>query len=112
MKGQAIVIKPGETIDQADRFAFEAEVDLKFLQSAVGGPIEAVPHWYKVDLEDGQPMRNCVVFCNEEGKLKGLAINQCATGMWWRDATEPVESDWLAGPIVILVGDAEFLEAL
>lgn len=53
MKGQAIVLKPGETMATAERFAFDKPADLEFLSKAVGGPIEVVPRFDHIQVLDG-----------------------------------------------------------
>jgi hypothetical protein len=78
---------------------------LEFWQKAVGGHIEMVPYWRKAHGEE------CVVFCNEEGKMNGLPVNTVATEMWKRASKNPVD-DYLVGDIVMVTGDAEFMAAL
>ena len=82
--------------------------DCERLQRAVEGYIELVPHFnnYK-----GNP---CVVFCNEEGKLNGLDVNLTATNAWHEVLTKAGIPciDVLVGPVAIITGDHELLEAL
>jgi len=74
------------------------------LQDAVGGGyIEAVPKF--------EEFRGvvCVVFCDEEGKLKGLPVNMKATTHWNQNVRT---DDFLVGPIAICYGDDEFFAAM
>jgi hypothetical protein len=79
--------------------------DYRELQSLVGGYIEAVPAWYAYK---GEP---CAVFCNEEGKLEGLATNVRATFAWYAAAGGDL-GDVLVGDVVIIQGDDELMRAL
>lgn len=82
---------------------------LDWLQSKVGGNIEAVPYWDTI--ADDKGTHKCVVFCNEEGKLNQLPFNDVATHFWHRYQSQPV-SDFLVGNIVIIWGDDELMESL
>lgn len=67
-----------------------ASHELERLQTLVVGRIQAAP-------ARGQFEHSISAFCNEEGKIKGLPVNPCATellgiGEW----------DVIAGPAVIL----------
>jgi len=78
------------------------------IQKGVEGWLECVPYFNRYKGE------RCVAFCNEEGKLKGLDANTLATGAWHYQlgkAGIPC-NDVLVGPVVIVTGDAELLEAL
>lgn len=110
MEGQAIILKPGETLETATRVHLDAPPDLAFLKEGVGGYIEAVPKFEALDL-DGDRKR-CVAFCNEEGKIHRLQPNFEAQRLWEASFGHLISSDFLVGPIVILTGDEEFLEAL
>jgi Domain of unknown function (DUF3846) len=88
--------------------------ELRELQMGVSSPvandggigfIEAIPNF---DMYDGQ---RCRAFCNEEGKLNCLPLNVAATSAWCQSVGSAV-GDVLVGPIVILIGDEEFMEAL
>ncbi len=77
---------------------------LEDMQSGVGGYIQLVPGFTKYKGDD------CVAFCNEEGKLKGLPINALATVEWRKCA--PRNWDILVGDIVVITGDRQFLDSL
>ena len=73
----------------------EYEPGLKFLQTAVGGYIEAV------DIAEGMTM-----YVNEEGKMSGLAENVVATYLAW-NAAAIAPHDWIAGDAIIAGFDFE-----
>ena len=79
---------------------------LEELQAAVGGLIEAIPHFteYKGN--------RCVALCNEEGKLRNMPYNLTATKLWLEAMKVTAIDDHLVGDIVILVGDDAFLANL
>src|SRR5215475_12119959 len=79
MKGTMIIMGPegGQTVR-----AISAKIDLEELQQAVDGYIELVPYFDEIE-HDGKRYA-CSVFCNEEGKLKGMPINVRATRLWER----------------------------
>lgn len=85
---------------------------LEFLQFAVNSGkrhslIEKIPLWDKYEGKD------CIAFCNEEGKIFDvpLPVNQQATNEWIRDlaAQNVPPFDVLLGDVIILVGDRKFL---
>jgi hypothetical protein len=92
--------------------SFDVEGDrpgLPVLQKSVGGYIEHIPDWDKFDGQD------CVAYCNEEGLLGDLPVNELATKLWreYLDSTGAAYSKELAtlrGDVIILTGDPEFLE--
>jgi hypothetical protein len=109
MKGRLIVIEDDSyTGDPLAIRAkeYSAAAPLKDLKEAVGGSIESVPYWTTMK---GKP---CWVICNEEGKLHGLPLNTAATMMWWSCAPQMRGVDMLHGPVAILTGDGEFMDAL
>lgn len=68
-----------------------------------GGMLEAIGHFSTFE---GAP---CHAFCDEEGKLKHLAYNNYATQLWYAQVGRI--DDVLVGPVIILSGDQEFLDA-
>ena len=68
------------------------EISLKVLQGKVGGWVQAV---------DLKP--NLTLWCNEEGKMNGLAVNYFATELWESvyGATDIIVGD------VVLTGGAD-----
>lgn len=71
----------------------EIDPTLDTLQAIVGGYIESV------SVRDGWHL-----YCNEEGKLDGLAVNPVATD--FLRAAYPGFADWICGDVVVL-GDNE-----
>lgn len=113
MRGTMVIIKPG---GQQDATEFTRAPTLEELQAAVGGGyIEMVPHFVLLpDTIRSNPTR-CVAYCNEDGKGLGLETNLLATAMWMASCAATIgrlTDDYLAGPVVVLFGDAEFMEAL
>lgn len=104
MRGTIVIISPTGTKWTNH---LQHTPSLETLQQQVGGFIEMV-HGFKLYHHDGQP-RDCVAFCNEDGKLKGLDLNTTATQIWQRQY--PTQ-DVLVGPVVILFGDDEFMGEL
>jgi len=107
MRGTMTLIEP----DSVSVTELTAPPELEALQHAVGGYIEQVPwfHWFI-----GVP---CVAFCNEEGKLRKLLYNEVATLAWTAAVMHDHGRlsgfcDRLVGPVVVLTGDREFMEAL
>ena len=103
MKGTQTIIKTnGEVISTeiTKSPGFEA------FQKIVGGNIELIGGF---ETYEGKPAG--LALCNEEGKLKGLPINQKATRAW-RDALGFDPGDILVGDVVIITGDDELLETL
>jgi hypothetical protein len=118
MKGTALLYRPGSAGPEITEFT--ASPGLEFLQSCVSGYVEAVPSFASIEY-DGK-IRPCVTFCNEEGKLDGLPLNQEATLLWDRalrrtrhsglSCPDGTLADVLVGPIVVLIGDEEFIDSL
>lgn len=103
MKGRLTIIGPDASETSTP---LTAPPELEQLQAAVGGSIEVVPLFTTFRGE------RCVVFCNEEGKLEGLAPNILAQVLWERAVGRPISDDLLVGPIAIITGDAALLAAL
>lgn len=70
------------------------------LNLLVGGYLKAVPYWDRDSYG-----RRCVAFCNEEGKLEGLPVNDRAMSGWIRAAG--VLNDVLCGDIVVISTDTD-----
>jgi hypothetical protein len=112
------------TIDWSGKRA-TSEIDgppaLDQLKAAIGGGyLELVPAFSSIE-RDGHIVE-CVALCDEESKLKQMPINHVATTLWHialKRAGYPgllrpngQIADVLAGPVVIVFGDQEFMEAL
>jgi hypothetical protein len=107
MTGTMMTINTDRTITTKE---YDRELPLKDIQDAVGGYIETVPYLTTV-YNDGKP-QPCVAFCNEEGKIRGLDHNPSATTLWHELVPHMRGVDVLNGPVVIIWGDDDFMEAL
>lgn len=104
MKGTMIVIPADKKMPQTAT-QFTRRVELSELQAGVGGLVEAVPY-LNTYRHEGKRVA-CFAFCNEEGKLKALPLNERATAIWHSQARA---GDVLLGPVVIVFGDQEFMD--
>lgn len=102
MKGKATIIGvDGKIVDHE----LTKVPSLQDLQRWVGGYIERIPYW---DTYFGE---RCIVFANEEGKMRNLPLNVRATKMWQITiAPRPVYP--LVGPIAIITGDKGIMNNL
>jgi hypothetical protein len=92
---KVIVIEPGGEAEVR-----EIEENLQEFQAIVGGWLEAV---YGSHDENGEPQ--LTIFCNEEGKLKGLPFNRRATALWYAaDPNVRLGGDVLVGSVIIAGG--------
>lgn len=102
-----------------------APPSLKTLQRCVEGNVQEVPHFNTFQADPDQPPQRCIAFCNEEGKWlnddTALPVNKRATKLWEESLEREGRSllgpdgkvtDMLFGPVVVLVGDDEFLGAI
>lgn len=107
MAGRMVVVTP-DGRETTQEVAGEGDTLLPLLQKTVGGFIQMVPQF---SMYQG---RKCVVFCDEEGKLKGRPPNNRATELWAQSlGVQPFRlGDHLVGDIAILLGDDEFLASL
>lgn len=71
-----------------------------------GGHIETVPYFSQLLDEP------CVVFCDEDGKIKGQFPNRVATYLWYADLSRQSSgegvlegTDYLAGTVAIITAD-------
>lgn len=103
MQGEMIIIT---TDGNVTTVPYSKKIPLEHLQKAVGGYIERVPLWDKYEGKD------CVVYCDEEGKLKGKPMNQQATIAWFHAMEVGRHDDYLVGDIIILTGDIPFMRSL
>jgi hypothetical protein len=126
MSGTALLYQPGAK--EPEITALTAPPQLEYLQAAVGGFIEMAPGFNSI--EHAGAVVPCVVFANEEGKLQRLEVNVPATMLWdlalrrlVDDDGKPLyrngllmpngnPSDVLCGPILVLIGEPAFLDAL
>jgi hypothetical protein len=102
--------KPKPTVIEID-----GPPTLDALKSAIGGGwLEIVPYFKTI--EHGRKLRQCVAFCDENGKLRDLDFNPVATFLWDKamrlDTGVGCNPDYLVGTIAVVFGDREFMEAL
>jgi hypothetical protein len=83
----ATIIRADGTLETLD--LFKTEINLDFLQKAVNGFIEII----------SIPNQNKKLVINEEGKMRGFAINHYATVLF-RDAYDT--TDYIVGDVVLL----------
>ena len=103
MNGTTVIIRPSGEID---RHVWHAPVSLQHLKEGVGGGyIEIIPYFTRFEGE------RCIAFCNELGKQQGMPVNMAANTLWKLQVGAGYP-DHLVGPIVIVFGDAAFMEAL
>jgi Domain of unknown function (DUF3846) len=98
IKPKDLVIPPGELI--------KTKLKLETLQAGVEGYIEVIPYFNRFY------ERNCIAFCNEEGKLHNLSANRLAHTLWERAVGRNIYEDHLVGNIVIIVGPSSYLRTL
>ena len=103
MRGTMIVIQPSGEVTK--RTYINREIPLADLNKAVGGYIEHVP------LFDTYEGKDCIVFCNEYGKIQNLPYNKPATDLWRQVSMQEIP-DHLVGSIAIITGDREFMDNL
>lgn len=110
MRGELRIYRPGNPAVAKVR-VLDRAAGLEDLQGAIdGGLIEVVSFLRKVVIEGAS--RPCIAFCDEEGKLKHLSFNEAATKLWVDALGGHPLTDVLVGPVVVCVGDTEFLRSL
>jgi hypothetical protein len=140
MKGTALIFRPGNPMPEVTEL--DATPKLEFMKAAVGGWIEAISAFGTFDpgdltreaqavipgMKPGEILP-CAAFCNEEGKLQGQLANTEPTRLWDRALRRVVEdgkrqfpnglfrpdgtlTDYLVGPVLVLIGDDDFMEEL
>jgi hypothetical protein len=100
MKGKTYIIEASGSIREESH---DKPLTLEWLQSAAGGYIQLIPHFKMYKGEQ------CVVFGDEDGKIKGKPINTKATDLWRKQG---ILGDVLVGDIVVVIGDRGFMNAL
>ena len=107
MRGTMVVIA---TNGDTNATVYDRALELEDLSKAVGGYIEIVPRFTSFSWHGSA--ERCVAFCNEEGKLNGLELNQVATLLWHSALGRRSVNDVLVGPVAIVFGDTSFMEEL
>ena len=75
--------------------------------AAIGGDIRAIPGFNHI--WRGTKRHRCVALCDEDGIHKQLPGNHTATYIWH---TQYHSTTLLLGTVIVLYGDAEFMDAL
>lgn len=117
MKGRITLIAPRSPEPQVTEYT--SEIPLGELQRLVEGYIELVPYWETAKTGHDIALRvPCRVFCNEDGKRLQMPRNHFATALWEEAIAADFgqrgtpQGDYLVGPVAIVTGDIEFMEAL
>ena len=113
MRGTILIFKPHA--DAPEVTTVDVPPDLQLLKTAIGGGyLEVVPRFNRIG-HDGVKHR-CVAFCDEDGKLKQLPYNRAATMLWDAEMRRAYGCgcgpDYLVGPIAVVFGDKEWMDAL
>jgi len=103
VRGLLTIVQIGGAVSSQELTAPPALADLR--AGIGGGYIELVPYFSKYG------RWRCVAFCEEDGKLKGLPINDHATALWHAQVAALRGRDVLVGPVVIVSG-AEVIRAM
>jgi hypothetical protein len=112
MQGTMLIVSPRGSIKTCP---LTRPPELEGVQREVGGWLEQVPHFKSIDYRG--TVQTCVAFCNEEGKLNKLPVNDAATRMWAaalkRQGLDIRQvNDVLVGTIVVVFGDQELMNEL
>lgn len=107
MKGTILTIPPSGNFTMTD---VDTANIYQLLSKAVAGSIEQVPLFTSINLGNGE--KPCVAFCNEEGKLQNLPLNEWATFLWSQAVNGKHLNDALVGTVVVVWGDREFMANL
>lgn len=88
------------------------------IEHKLGGPVQEI-HSFDSILHGGE-IRPCIVFALQDAKRRELPPNAWANMLWLQalvrkhgfSSPEANHPDYLAGPVGILLGDEEFMDAL
>lgn len=120
MKGIMLIYEPNRKRPIAR--ALTATPTLEELRAAIGGGyLELVPGFLTAMWMD--KFYRCIALCDEDGKRKKMPVNGPATIEWdfalrqngggglrGLEVGRPV--DYLVGPVLVIMGDAELMESL
>jgi len=96
MKGDwLVIIKPNQPIIKSGIIVHPS---LEELQSIVEGYIEVIPRFNSFF------GRECIAYCNEDGKMRNLEFNKLATNIWWLMGGGM--GSHLVGTIAVVIGNA------
>jgi hypothetical protein len=116
VKGTMIVITPKQAINIVE---MTEPPEVEVLRHFVGGDLEVIPHFTSIryPLRGGHRVK-CVAFGNEHSKLDPVQPRNPLADLLWCAALQSdhemltCHPDYLAGTIVILFGDDDFMRAL
>lgn len=110
MKGILHIIFPDKPVEVR---MVSAPVSFDELQRIVGGSVEVIQLWDH-HLDFGGQMRSCIALCNDEAPMTGGMFNLYATAVWqFICRSKGKKHDQrLTGPVVVCMGDQEFLESV
>lgn len=110
MKGQVHIVYPDKPIEVR---LMSHPLDSNELENILGqiGVIDVVSNWEQ-HLDFGGVMRPALVLWNAEAPMLAQPFNLAATALWQFIAkvTGNPHDNRLTGPVVICMGDQEFLE--
>jgi hypothetical protein len=86
---------------EISKFEYNEVPSLGMFRAWLDGHLEVVPYWEKFN------GKKCVVFCNEEGKLERLPVNDYADHMWKMSLYPHTINDTLVGNVVIVQADTD-----
>src|SRR5262245_38701478 len=110
MHGGAHLYRPADMAPTVTEIA--AVHDRETLKALLdGGWLEAVPGFTRYPSRAADRLVRCAAFCDEEGKMKDLPVNEMATMLWHAGLQPAQRIDVLVGPVVVVFGDAEFMRA-
>jgi hypothetical protein len=114
MIGSSVIIRPSAPLEFRN---YTGPVEEDHFSDAIGGLLEIVPHFDQW-LDYTGRLRECVAYSNTEGELLGLEVNHYGSAIW-NYLADLKGIDYrlrrhriLVGPIAIVFGDMEFMEAL
>lgn len=110
MRGSMFVFRP--QAQECEQVNIEGRPELHLIKEKLdGATLECVPYFDQIKLD--RKVYAAVAFCDDEHKQKQLPFNQFATALW-RDCpsyqAHYITDDYLAGPVVVLIGDDEFMQ--
>lgn len=112
MMGSCIILRPDAPIETR---TYAGLVDDDHFSDIIGGLLQQVPlfdHW----IDTQGKMRECIMYVDEEARLKQLPINHIATAYWQyllANRKMPIgRNQILFGTAIIIFGDEDFMEAV
>jgi len=83
----------------------------KEIQGYVDGMFQVCPYFTSMEL-DGKKYKRGIAYCNEEGKIKGMAFNPIASALWLKSCPKGEPDRMLiAGPLLFVVKEGASAKA-